>query len=109
MSRLLFVPSIVLSRFSNSLIDFLLFFLPPFRSRAEGTMNDVVNPLHGISVSYCLSHGPLFLFSKVLPPPKLDKQLVLHYQRAAVVGGTGIAYLSQSALLAGYNGLCFQG
>ena len=32
-------------------------------------MNEVVDPLHGIPVSFCLSYRPLILFSKVLLPP----------------------------------------
>ena len=43
-------------------------------------MNEVVNPLHGISVSYCISYELLLLFSKVLPPSKLANSVVLLYR-----------------------------
>ena len=49
--------------------DLLMFFFQSFCFHAEGTMNEVVDPVHAISVSHCLSNGPILLFSTVLPPP----------------------------------------
>ena len=38
--------------------------LPSFCSHAESTMNEVVGPLHGIPVSYCLYYGPSYYFPR---------------------------------------------
>ena len=42
---------------------------PSFCSQAEGTINEVVDPMHGIPVPYCISYELRLSFSKVLPPP----------------------------------------
>ena len=98
---ILFVPSFDLFRLLSSLLIshvFLFPFLSPFCSYAKCPMNEVVNPVHEIPVFYYLSYWPLLLFTKVLPPPQLANLVVLHYRRTAVMGGAGIASLSQSTL-----------
>ena len=78
MSLMLFVPSFVYSRFPDT---FLLLFLLSFCSPADGSMNVVVDPLHGVLASYCLPYGSLLLLSKVLLPPWFASPLVSHYRR----------------------------
>ena len=53
-------------------------------------MNEVVDPLHGIPVLYCLSCGPLLLFSNVS-----SASLIIQS------GGNAIALLPQSTLTHG--------
>ena len=58
-------------------------------------MNEAVDLLHGISVSHCLSYGPILLFfslsASVIGQPG-------NFALPAVVGSTGIALLSRSVL-----------
>ena len=58
--------------------------------------NLVVDPLHGILVSYCLSYGPLILFSKVSSASLIGQHC--SFALPAVMGGTGIVLLSQFTL-----------
>ena len=66
---MLFVPSFVFFQIFYFSTDLLMFFsyssfnLSVLMRRVQ--RNLVVDPLHGIPVSYCLSCGPLILFSKV--------------------------------------------
>ena len=61
--------------------------------------NLVVDPLHGIPVSYCLSYGPLILFSKVSSASLISQSG--SFALPAVMGCTGIALLSRSTLTHG--------
>ena len=79
--------SFLIYYFSTDLFDI-------FCSHAEGTMNEVVDPLHGIPVYYCLSYGPLIIFSKVSSASLISQSD--SFTLPAVMGCTGIALLSQS-------------
>ena len=60
-------------------------------------MSEVVDPLHGIPVSYYLSYGPLLLFSQSLTVSLIGHSVSIALP--AVIGGTGMALLSQFNLI----------
>ena len=62
-------------------------------------MNEVVDPLHGIPVSYCHSYGPLILFSKVSSTSIISQSG--SFALPAVMGCIGIALLPRSTLTRG--------
>ena len=61
--------------------------------------NLVVDPLHGIPVSYCLSYGPLLLFSKVSSASLINQSY--SFALPAVMVCTGIALLPRFTLTGG--------
>ena len=57
-------------------------------------MDEVVDPLHGIIVSNCISYGPLLIFHGLTA--SLISQSSIRFTLPAVLGGTRIALLSNS-------------
>ena len=81
----------------NFSIDLISFSYSSFNQSVLMQLNLVVDPSHGIPVFYCLSHGPLLLFSKC------------SFAQLVVMECAGIALLPQSTLVYGLQWTyCFQ-
>ena len=89
--------SFLISYFSAVLLMFSLTLLSIFQFSCGVQWNLLVDPLHGIPVSYCLSYGPFISFSKVSFASLISQSG--SFALPAVMGCTGIAVYS------GYNGL----